>query len=99
MGNQKIYYVQNLIFENILLNKPSKCKTKKNKKLWNHSEGNLKMYNFEGNYRRLPLQSLGGSSIETDRQTLIKKAQLERKKREEIRKKEVAVLRIQSLLR
>lgn len=57
------------------------------------------MYNFEGNYRRLPLQSLGGSSIETDRQTLIKKAQLERKKREEIRKKESAVLRIQSLLR
>lgn len=57
------------------------------------------MYNFEGNYRRLPLQSLGGTSIETDRQTLIKKAQLERKKREEIRKKESSVLRIQSLLR
>lgn len=57
------------------------------------------MFNFDGNFRRLPHQSLGGMKIENDRQTLIKKAQLERKKREEIRRKESSVLKIQALLK
>lgn len=58
------------------------------------------MYNlFDGAYKRSPIQNLGGSSIETDRQTLIKKAQTERKKREETRKKEVSALKIQSFIR
>lgn len=54
---------------------------------------------FEGNYRRLPIQSLGGSKVETDRQTLLNKAQLERKKREEIRKNEKSAIKIESLFR
>lgn len=57
------------------------------------------MFHFDGNFRRLPNQSLGGSSIETDRNTVIKKAQLERKKREEIRRRENSILKIQSFLR
>lgn len=44
----------------------------------------MKSY-FEGNFRRTQLQSLGGSSVETNRIQLIKKAQDERKKREDLR--------------
>ncbi|CRK94907.1 CLUMA_CG008399, isoform A [Clunio marinus] len=54
------------------------------------------MFHFDGSFKRSPIQNLGGSSVETDRQTLIKKAQIERKKREEIRKKEENSLKIQS---
>lgn len=57
------------------------------------------MFNFDGSYKRSPIQNLGGLSVETDRQTLIKKAQIERKKREETRKKELSSLKIQSLFR
>ncbi|KAG5670258.1 hypothetical protein PVAND_000535 [Polypedilum vanderplanki] len=57
------------------------------------------MFNFDGNFRRLPVQSLGGSSIETDRSRLIKKAQDERKKREELRKKEISCITIQKWIR
>lgn len=57
------------------------------------------MFHFDGSYRRSPIQSLGGSSIETDRQSLIKKAQQERKKREECRKKEKSCLQITSFMR
>jgi ubiquitin-protein ligase E3 C len=56
-------------------------------------------FHFDGNFRRLPAQALGGKYVDTDRQTLIKKAQLERKKREEIRRKEFACLKVQSFLR
>lgn len=57
------------------------------------------MFHFDGSYKRSPIQNLGGSSVETDRQTLIKNAQLERKKREDIRKQEVSSLKLQSLFR
>lgn len=57
------------------------------------------MYSFNGDYKRSPIQSLGGRSVETDRQTLIKNAQVERKRREEIRKKEISSLKIQSYFR
>jgi ubiquitin-protein ligase E3 C len=55
--------------------------------------------NFSGEFRRLPIQNLGGTRIETDRQTLIKKAQDERKKREEIRKKEISAQKIKNWIR
>lgn len=58
-----------------------------------------KMFHFDGSYKRSPIQNLGGSSGETDRQTLIKKAQIERKKREETRQKEVSSLKLQSFFR
>jgi ubiquitin-protein ligase E3 C len=57
------------------------------------------MFSFNGDYKRSPIQSLGGRSVETDRTTLIKNAQVERKRREEIRKKEISSLKIQSLFR
>lgn len=57
------------------------------------------MFHFDGSFKREPIINLGGQSGETDRQTLIKKAQVERKKREETRKKEVSSLKIQSLFR
>jgi hypothetical protein len=57
------------------------------------------MFNFDGNFRRLPIQSLGGSSIETDRGRLIKKAQNERKKREDLRKKDISCITIQKWIR
>lgn len=57
------------------------------------------MFHFDGSYKRAPIQNLGGLVVETDRQTLIKNAQLERKKREEIRKKEVSSLKLQSFFR
>lgn len=57
------------------------------------------MFHFDGAYRRTPIQNLGGSSIDTDRQTLIKNAQSERRKREEIRRKEISSLKIQSFFR
>lgn len=57
------------------------------------------MFHFDGSYKRSPIQNLGGSSVETDRQTLIKKVQVERKKREESRKKEISSLKIQSFFR
>jgi len=57
------------------------------------------MFNFDGSFRRLPIQSLGGSSVETDRNQLIKKAQIERKKREESRVKHLSTIKIQKLIR
>lgn len=57
------------------------------------------MFHFDGSYKRSPIQNLGGCSVDTDRQTLIKNAQIERKKREETRQKEVSSLKIQSFYR
>jgi ubiquitin-protein ligase E3 C len=57
------------------------------------------MFHFDGAYKRSPIQNLGGSSVETDRISLIKKAQEERRRREEIRRKEISSLQIQSLFR
>lgn len=58
-----------------------------------------KMFHFDGSYKRSPIQNLSGSSVETDRQTLIKNAHLERKKREDVRKQEISSLKLQSFFR
>lgn len=57
------------------------------------------MFSFEGNYKRTPLQSLGGVSHTNDRETLIRRAQLERQKRAEIRKQHTGAITIQSSVR
>lgn len=57
------------------------------------------MYSFEGDYKRTPQQSLGGASQNTDRETLIKKAQYERQKRAELRKQNDGATIIQSYAR
>lgn len=57
------------------------------------------MFSFDGNYRRTPVQSLGGASRNSDRMTLIKKAAEERLKRAEIRRQNDGALRIQAYVR
>lgn len=57
------------------------------------------MFSFDGNYRRTPIQSLGGASRNSDRLTLIKKAAEERQKRAEIRRQNDGAIRIQSFVR
>lgn len=57
------------------------------------------MFSFDGNYRRTPVQSLGGASRNCDRTTLIKKAAEERLKRADIRRQNDGALRIQAYVR
>lgn len=57
------------------------------------------MFSFEGNYKRTPSQNLGGASHTNDRETLIRRAQLERQKRAEIRKQHSGAIMIQSYVR
>lgn len=57
------------------------------------------MFSFEGNYKRTPSQNLGGASHTNDRETLIRRAQLERFKRAEIRKQHTGAITIQSFVR
>lgn len=57
------------------------------------------MFSFEGNYKRTPSVSLGGASHTNDRETLIRRAQLERQKRAEIRKQHTGAITIQSCVR
>ena len=40
------------------------------------------MYSFEGEYRRKPVQSLGGASKHSQRDIFLQRTQLERQKRE-----------------
>jgi len=40
------------------------------------------MYSFEGDFRRKPVQSLGGASKHQQRDNLLQRAQVERQKRE-----------------
>ena len=40
------------------------------------------MFSFEGNFRRKPIQSLGGASKHEQRDILLHRAQVERQKRE-----------------
>jgi len=40
------------------------------------------MYSFEGEFRRRPIQSLGGASKHQQRDIFLQKTQLERQKRE-----------------
>lgn len=57
------------------------------------------MFSFEGNYKRTPSQNLGGASHTNDRETLIRRAQLERQKRAEIRRQHTGAISIQSCVR
>lgn len=57
------------------------------------------MFSFEGNYKRTPSQNLSGASHTNDRETLIRRAQLERQKRAEIRKQNTGAITIQSCVR
>lgn len=57
------------------------------------------MFSFDGDYRRTPVQSLGGASHSSDRDTLIRKAQVERQKRAEFRQQNNGATVIQSYAR
>lgn len=57
------------------------------------------MFSFEGNYKRMPSQNLGGVSHNNDRETLIRRAQQERQKRAELRKQQNGAIVIQSTVR
>lgn len=57
------------------------------------------MFSFDGDYRRTPIQNLGGASQNSDRDTLIRKAQQERQKRAELRRQNDGATVIQSYAR
>ncbi|XP_055627362.1 ubiquitin-protein ligase E3C [Toxorhynchites rutilus septentrionalis] len=57
------------------------------------------MFNFDGDFRRRPQQSLGGASQKSDRLSIIRKAQQERQKREDARRQQNGVVVIQSSVR
>lgn len=57
------------------------------------------MFSFEGNYKRTPSQNLGGASHINDRETIIRRAALERQKRAEIRRQHTGAITIQSSVR
>lgn len=57
------------------------------------------MFGFDGEYRRRPVQSLGGASHTCDRDTAIRKAALERQKRNELRQKANGAVVLQSYAR
>ncbi|XP_076073361.1 ubiquitin-protein ligase E3C-like [Mytilus galloprovincialis] len=57
------------------------------------------MYSFEGNFRRAPVQSLRGASKKDDKELLIKRAQTERQKREDQRRRADSTVCIQSYYR
>ncbi|XP_034246430.1 ubiquitin-protein ligase E3C [Thrips palmi] len=59
----------------------------------------MSYYNFDGEFRRMPQQSLGGASKVEDRGELIRRAHFERQKREEQRRKLNSVKVIQALVR
>lgn len=57
------------------------------------------MFGFDGDYRRRPVQSLGGASQSCDRETIIRKAQQERQKRNELRRQNNGAIVLQSYTR
>uniref|UniRef100_A0A1B0CTQ0 Ubiquitin-protein ligase E3C n=1 Tax=Lutzomyia longipalpis TaxID=7200 RepID=A0A1B0CTQ0_LUTLO len=57
------------------------------------------MYNFNGDFRRRPEQNFSGQSQKPDRESVIRRAQTERQKREEARQQETSALTIQSFFR
>ncbi|XP_034651048.1 ubiquitin-protein ligase E3C [Drosophila subobscura] len=57
------------------------------------------MFGFDGEYRRRPVQSLGGASHTHDRETVIRKAAEERQKRNELRQKANGAVVLQSYAR
>ncbi|CAG2181355.1 unnamed protein product, partial [Oppiella nova] len=54
---------------------------------------------FDGDFRRRPQQSLGGTHKDTKRQQLLEKAAEERRHREELRRRTNCALVIQSFIR
>lgn len=57
------------------------------------------MYSFEGEFRRRPIQSLGGASKHQQRDIFLQKTQLERQKREETRRQNKSAVIIQAFFR
>ena len=57
------------------------------------------MFSFDGKYRRTPQQNLAGASRRDEKAALLQHAQLERLKREQRRKKDDAVVKIQAHVR
>lgn len=57
------------------------------------------MYSFDGDYRRRPIQSLGGVSKSSEREEIIRKAQQERQKRNILRKQNNSAIILQSSTR
>lgn len=57
------------------------------------------MYSFEGEFRRRPQQNLSGASRKHERNELLQRAQIERSKREELRRRQNSAITIQSSVR
>lgn len=57
------------------------------------------MFSFDGDYKRRPQQSLGGASCNHDRDTIIRKAQEERRKRADSRRQHNGAIVVQSCVR
>lgn len=57
------------------------------------------MFSFDGDFRRRPQQDLGGSSHKQDRVWILKNAQMQRQRREQIRKETSSAIKIQSRVR
>lgn len=57
------------------------------------------MFSFDGDFRRRPQQNFGGASQKSERDELIRKAQFERQKREETRRRHNGAIVIQSHIR
>ncbi|KAK3800090.1 hypothetical protein RRG08_015057 [Elysia crispata] len=57
------------------------------------------MYSFNGDFRQKPVQSLRGASKNEKKESLIQRAQEERRKREEVRTKNASATKIQSSFR
>ncbi|XP_076462782.1 ubiquitin-protein ligase E3C-like [Babylonia areolata] len=57
------------------------------------------MWSFEGEFRTKPTQSLGGASKKEQKDSLLKRAQEERQKREQVRIRDASAKKIQSIYR
>ncbi|XP_046457732.1 ubiquitin-protein ligase E3C-like isoform X1 [Daphnia pulex] len=57
------------------------------------------MFSFEGEYRRKPVQSLGGASKHSQRDIFLQRTQLERQKREDLRRQNQSAVIIQAFFR
>lgn len=57
------------------------------------------MFSFDGDFRRRPQQDLGGTSQKQDRVSILKNAQVQRQRREQIRKETSSAIKIQSRIR
>uniref|UniRef100_A0A336MWB4 Ubiquitin-protein ligase E3C n=1 Tax=Culicoides sonorensis TaxID=179676 RepID=A0A336MWB4_CULSO len=57
------------------------------------------MFSFDGDFRRRPQQNLGGTSQKQDRVSILRNAQLQRQRREQIRKETSSSIKIQSRIR